>query len=435
MITRRTRVQLLVFALITVLGVGFVGARYAKLDRYFRDPTYTVTVHLKESGGIFSGAEVTYRGVGVGTVGPLTLTDEGVDAELKIENSAPRVPADTLAVVGNKSAIGEQYVELQPQADGAPYLENGSQIASDRTATPIATQKLLQDISDTVGSVDNDSLRTVIKELGIAFDGTGPDLQRIIDTSNSFIEAADDNFSTTTSLIEKSNTVLRTQVDSASSIRSFADDLSLFSTTLAGSDEDLRRVINNGSATANEVRAFIEANDVDLSSLIRNLVTTAKIGVKRLPGLRQLLVVYPYAVEGGFTVVSKDKRTGLYDAHFGLVLTSQPHLCYQGYENTDRRVPQDGENRPVPKGVGCTEPIAQGNARGSQNLFGPGTAPRAPVVATYDDATGKIRWTDGVPDAQTSAGTVADDDVTSQLGKESWKWWFLQTMGTPTTAR
>ena len=33
MITRRTKVQLLVFALITLVGVSFVGARYARLDR------------------------------------------------------------------------------------------------------------------------------------------------------------------------------------------------------------------------------------------------------------------------------------------------------------------------------------------------------------------------------------------------------------------
>ena len=68
MITRQTKVQLLVFALITVLGVSYVGARYAKLDRFFRDDSYTVVAHFQESGGIFAGAEVTYRGVGVGTV-------------------------------------------------------------------------------------------------------------------------------------------------------------------------------------------------------------------------------------------------------------------------------------------------------------------------------------------------------------------------------
>ena len=51
MITRRTKVQLLVFALITLLGVSFVGARYARLDRLVVDQSYTVVAHFADSGG------------------------------------------------------------------------------------------------------------------------------------------------------------------------------------------------------------------------------------------------------------------------------------------------------------------------------------------------------------------------------------------------
>ena len=45
------------------VGVAFVGARYAQLDRLVTDESYTVVAHFDASGGIFTGAEVTYRGV------------------------------------------------------------------------------------------------------------------------------------------------------------------------------------------------------------------------------------------------------------------------------------------------------------------------------------------------------------------------------------
>ena len=48
--------------------------------------------------------------------------------------------------------------------------------------------------------------------------------------------------------------------------------------------------------------------------------------MRHLDGIEQLLVIYPYVVEGGFTVVSKSPDTGLYDAHFGLIITDQPDL-------------------------------------------------------------------------------------------------------------
>lgn len=423
MITRRTRIQLLVFVAITLLGVSYVGARYARLDRVFFDDSYTVVAHFERSGGIYEGGEVSYRGVQVGRVGDMTLTDDGVDVHLDIDDDHDDIPADTLAVVGNRSAVGEQYVELQPRSDSRPYLRDRSEIAMADTRTPIPTEKLLADISDTVRSVDQESLATTVDELGQAFAGTGQDLQRIIDTGGSFIQEADANFDLTTALIRDSNTVLRTQADKASAIRTFARQLSLFSGTLAGSDRALRRVIDNGSATADELRTFLEQYGVDLGELVNNLVTTGEVIVEHLPGIRQILVVYPYVVEGGFTVVSKSPDTGLYDAHFGLILTTNP-VCHGGYESTDTRPPQDGGNRPMNEQAGCTEPASTSNARGVQNLQRAAPDYRAPVVASYDPATKRLRWGDRVGAAGAQPGTPAP----TSLGEESWKWLFLQPL-------
>jgi phospholipid/cholesterol/gamma-HCH transport system substrate-binding protein len=430
-ISRRTKVQLLVFAVITLLGVSFVGARYANLDTVFYDDSYTVTVHLADSGGIFAGGQVTYRGVNVGKVHKLVLTDEGVNAVLDIDNSYAEIPAETTAVVGNRSAVGEQYVDLQPQRQDGPYLHNGSVIEQQDTQLPIATDTLLTHLSETVESVNKDDLRTTVYELGKAFSGTGQDLQRIIDTGNSFIQAANDNFDTTTALIRDSNTVLHGQVDSESAIRNFSQQLQAFSTVLAGADPDLRRLIDTGGVAATQLRTFLEQNRVELGDLINNLVTTGDVVVKHLDGIKQLLVLYPYAVEGGFTVVSKSPDTGLYDAHFGMVLTNQK-VCHQGYETTDTRVPQDGSNRPMNVNARCAEPAAESNARGAQHA--PERAPAlyagsasSPVVAAYDPSTGKLTWGDkavALANGESSAGSSAPPS----LGEESWKWLFLQPL-------
>lgn len=424
MISRRTKVQLLVFVIVTLMGVSFVGARYARLDRLFVDDTYTVVAHFPDSGGIFAGGEVSYRGVKVGEVSKLVLTDEGVDVHLSIDDEQDRIPADTLAVVGNRSAVGEQYVELQPQVDDGPYLTEAAEIDEEATRIPIATDKLLTDLATTAGSVDTDALRTTVSELGDAFEGAGPDLQRIIDTGNSFLETANDNFDVTSALIRDSNTVLQGQVDSASALRTFASRLKLFTGTLAASDPELRRLIDSGSLAATELRTFLEQNGVELGDLINNLVTTGEVVTANLPGIEQLLVVYPYIVEGGYTVVSKSPDTGLYDAHFGLILTTHP-ACHQGYESTDKRIPQERGDRPMNMKAGCTEPATRSNARGPQNL-----APRAPadydapVVASYDRDSGALTW---LPDGRADLGDAGAATPTSP-GEESWKWLYLQPL-------
>jgi len=406
-ITSRTKKQLLAFVFITLVGVSYVGARYARLDKLVYDSAYQVNAHFSQSGGIFTGAEVTYRGVGIGRVSDMKLIDDGVNVVLDIEKGYDQIPFDTLATVGNKSAVGEQYVELAPRSDGAPYLRDGSVIDPADTAVPVSTTEILTNLDRLVTSVPQDTLHTVVDELGAAFQGTGDDLGQMIDTSNAFIATANENFDITTALIRDSNTVLRTQSEKGSAIRSFARDLALFSGTVAENDDALRALIDNGSATANELRTFLEQNQVDLGSLINNLVTTGEIIVKKLPGIRQVLVLYPYMVAGGYTVAAKNAEG--YNARFGLIMNQEPVVCEQGYDPAERRTPileKDLADKPMDEDAACTDPDPAINQRGS--LHSPRTgASYGPTMATYDLDTGSATWGDSAPATAPMSGENA----------------------------
>src|SRR5919109_463054 len=221
MITRVIRLQLVAFLLITVAGVGYAGFRYAGFGDLFGTTTYPVRVQLAQSGGIFTGADVTYRGVSVVRVGPLTVTPDGVEAQLDTRRAAPPTPADVDAAVHNLSAIGEQYVDLLPASDGAPYLEGGSVIPVARTSTPVPIEELVVSLDDFVRSVPLDSLRTVVDELGVAFADTAVPLQKLLDTTNLFTEDAVEALPQTVRLIEDGRTVLTTQNEVAGSFQSF----------------------------------------------------------------------------------------------------------------------------------------------------------------------------------------------------------------------
>src|SRR6478609_689748 len=420
MITSTTKKQLIAFVILTLCGVSFVGARYSRLDRLFYDSTYSVNAHFEQSGGIFTGAEVTYRGVGVGQVSTMKLTDKGVDVILSINKSEDKIPEKTLALVGNKSAVGEQYVELQPKQDGGPFLKDGSEIDTPDTAIPVSTTEILTNLDNLVQSVPQADLRTVVAESGAAFKDAGPSIGQIVDTSTSFIETAEANLDTTTALIKDSRVVLQTQVDKGSAIRSFSRDLALFSGTLAANDKNLRSLIDNGSATANQLRTFLQQNRVNLGQLINNLVTTGEVTVKHLKGIRQLLVIYPYVVAGGFTVAKKGVE-GKYNAQFGLVLQQDGPVCKAGYDQSEVRTPQDLKDLPMNTKAGCTD--GGKNHRGAEKTPSgrAGTAYRSPV-ATYDAKTGKVTWSD----QDTSAKIAYDGGAAQLFGEDSWKWMLLQ---------
>jgi len=420
-ISARTKKQLLAFVFITLVGVSFVGAKYARLDRLVYDSAYQVKAEFAQSGGIFVGAEVTYRGVRVGQVSDMELTRDGVDVVLSIDKGENKIPADTLALVANKSAVGEQYVDLEPRTDSAPFLHDDSRISTPNTEIPVSTTQILTSVDQFVNSVPQDDLRTVVSELGAGFKGSGDDLARIIDTSNSFIASANENFDVTTALIRDSNTVLRTQSDKGSAIRSFAQNLALFSGVIADNDTSLQALIDNGSATANELRTFLEQNQVDLGGLINNLVTTGQVVVKHLPGIRQILVLYPYEVAAGWTVAAKSPEG--YNARFGLIFNPSPAVCDKGYDPKEWRSPLDRGDKPMDMDAHCAEPASKTNARGAQNApragaaYRTGTAP----VATYDLSTGTTTWND-----QGSAPYVDDSGAARWYGEDSWTSLLLQ---------
>ncbi|HET6167048.1 MAG TPA: MlaD family protein, partial [Marmoricola sp.] len=345
----------------------------------------------------------------------------GVDVVLSIDKGRDKIPADTLALVGNKSAVGEQYVDLEPRSDSGPYLKDNSTISTPNTQVPISTTQILTSVDRFVNSVPNDQLRTVVSELGAGFKDSGDDIGQIIDTSNAFIQAADQNFEVTTALIRDSNTVLRTQSDKGSAIRSFAQNLALFSGVVADNDASLRALIDNGSATANELRTFLEQNQVDLGGLINNLVTTGEVVVKHLPGIRQILVVYPYEVVSGFTVSAKNSEG--YNARFGFILNQVPAVCEKGYDPKEWRSPTDGSNKPMDMDAHCAEPASKTNARGSQNAPRAGADYRTAPVATYDLETKKLAWADP------SDPVVRDPDAATPYARDSWDALLLGPLG------
>lgn len=383
MMSRRVRLQLLGLALIAVLGVGFVGVRYANLGSLLGATTYPVTVQLADSGGIFTGADVTYRGVSVGRVGPLTLTANGVDVQLDIDKGAPAIPADTSAAVRNLSAIGEQYVDLQPAGDGGKMLTGGSVIPVSRTTVPVSVEDLIVSLDDFVRTVPLDSLRTVVDQLGTAFANTAQPLQRLLDTSNEFTKAAQAALPQTTALLRDGRTVLTTQNDTAGQFKDFSRSLAQLAAQLKTSDPDLRAVIDNGPEAGRQISGLLDESGSGLGDVISNLLVVSTIAQPRQANLSQILTAYPGIAANAATVVPGDGT-----AHLGLVLNVfDPYPCTKGYEGTTRRSGADVADTPANANAYCAEPPGSPiDVRGAQNAPNAATPKAAPGTRSSGSA-------------------------------------------------
>ena len=437
MIRPGVKVQLVVLLVLTVLGVGFVSARYVGLGDTLLGSGYVVTADFPESGGIFANAEVTYRGVAVGRVQRLRLADDGVHVDLRLDGGS-RIPKDTVAAVENRSAVGEQYVDLQPRRAGGPYLADGDRIVGPGNRIPLHTETLLLNLDRLVRSVDRNDLVVVIDELGRAFAGAGPDLQRLLDSGDALTRSAVDALPETIRLIRDGQTVLATQRASGSALKSFAADLADLGDTLRTSDGDLRKVLDHGVVASRELETLIRTNRAPISALLANLLTTGQVTVARLNGLEQVLVTYPDDVAGGYTVVPGDGTS-----HFGLVLNaSDPPVCTQGYGSTRKRQPSDTSDRPADTEARCTVPRGSpSSVRGAQNAPVPGSGSARAVpggttarahpdgsvtpsyLSGYDAVSGLAYGAGGSPLRIGQSGGQAQ-----AFGRDSWTWLLLGPM-------
>jgi phospholipid/cholesterol/gamma-HCH transport system substrate-binding protein len=425
MISRSTKLQLLVFAVVAALGLTFTGARYANLGRFVPgyDPGYLVSADFTDSGGVFVGSQVTQRGVPIGSVESLELLKDppGVRVKMRLRPSTRgTIPLPVKARVGNRSAIGEQYVDLLPQSDStSTVLRAGDVIPMSATSIPIQPTQLIVNLDRLVRSVDLNDVAIVLDELAKGFNNSGEDLQRLIDAGDRLTRAATEHLPQTLDLIRDSGPVLQTQREVASAFRSYNADLAQLSAQLRSSDPDFRKLFRTGTDAARTTTAFLEDTRETLPVLLGNLVFVAQVQKVRIPALRQILVLYPNVVAGGFTVTPGDGT-----AHFGFVTTQQPGVCPMtdpGYATTKQRDPSDNRprlsnfnaycssqqpdtidvrgarNAPRPEGL---PPFPQDAGRGGSTTVrgaGTGEAPTGwqSVLADYDPSSGHAITADG----------------------------------------
>jgi phospholipid/cholesterol/gamma-HCH transport system substrate-binding protein len=419
-ITRTVRIQVLAFLIVSMLGISYVGLRYVGLGDQLIGGSYLVHADFDDAGGIFANAPVTYRGVSVGRVVAVNLHGSGVRVDMRMQQGS-RVPTDLHAVVSQRSAVGEQYLDLRPDTDAGPYLRQGTVIPRSRTGRPLAPEILLTNLDALVRSVNAEDLTTVINELGTAFEGSETALRRLLDANSALLADANRALPETVTLIRDGDTVLTTQAASADAIRRWASALAQLSATMRSSDPDLRKLLANGPPAAQQLVGLLHDLDPNIGTLLGNLVTVNGIAARRVAGIEQALVAYPLVVAGGFTVVPGDGT-----AHFGLVVnvddppscnyvqSGQPQACTAAELSRGSNV-RGAAHAPRPGGSDPRPADANGSSASGPATGGPSPA-AASGVAGYDPATGLVTGPDGLP--LQFGGTGGQYQL---AGAQSWK--------------
>ena len=174
----------------------------------------------------------------------------------------------------DRSAIGEQFVDLQPSTTSGPYLHDGSVI--ERFELPRPLEDVVSSALDFADSIPVEDLRTVVTELGNAFSGQGENLTRLVTSLSNLSRAGVDNISETVALLSNAESVLATQADQSDAILSWSRKLDLITAQLASSDPDVRRLLSTGTASASQLSALIDRHGGDMTAVVHDLGETLR---------------------------------------------------------------------------------------------------------------------------------------------------------------
>ena len=133
--TRGVKVRLMAFVVLSAVGIVYVAGSFLGITDRLLGRELNIKATLPTSGGLFTGSEVTYRGVKVGKVSAMRVTRTGLLATLTLKEGT-KIPLDTKMYVHNLSAVGEQYLDFEPPDDKAPYATNGAVIKGDDDEPP-----------------------------------------------------------------------------------------------------------------------------------------------------------------------------------------------------------------------------------------------------------------------------------------------------------
>ncbi|MGV0834142.1 MCE family protein [Mycolicibacterium thermoresistibile] len=382
MLTRLVRIQLIIFSIASVIGMGMMVFGYLQAPVLLGMGRISVKLELPSTGGLYKFANVTYRGIEVGKVTDVQPTRTGALVTMSLKTS-PKIPADLQADVRSVSAVGEQYVDLVPHHDDGPYLRDGSIIPVDSTSVPQRVGPMLDQMSALVDSIPSGQLSGLLDESAKALDGAGYDIGSLFDSSARLAADLNRVGDDARALIDDSRPLLDGQVDSADATRAWARSLYGITRQVASDDAQVRTLMQTGGGAADEAALLLDQVKPTLPVLLANLTTVGQIGVTYHPSIEQLLVLLPpYLAATQSYGSSLNNPTGMALSEFSLTL-GDPPACTVGFlPPSEWRSPADLTDVDTPDGLYCKlpqdSPIGVRGARNYPCMGQPGK--RAPTV-------------------------------------------------------
>lgn len=286
----RQKAWLSALALLATLTIGVAYLTFGALRWNPLKSVFHVNVQLPASGGLLANQDVTLRGIPIGKIVHLSLTPDGVDAQIKI-NEGVEISQSSKARVAGLSAAGEQYLDFDGGNGEAPFLGGGDTFAMGRTEIPVTLGELLAHSDGMLKQVDTQKMELIKKELSLSKEGPQK-LNDIVEGGLFMLSTLDGVLPQTTSLINTSRVTLQLVSDKQDGMKVATANLDK---TLAGVNRmtgGFRTLTEQGPKTFEATNTLFADNSDTMVQLLGDLATATNLMYLRVPAINALFPTY-----------------------------------------------------------------------------------------------------------------------------------------------
>jgi phospholipid/cholesterol/gamma-HCH transport system substrate-binding protein len=229
---------------------------------------YRVEIPVKEAAQLAVESDVRISNVSVGKVKAINLSNSGPTrdraiATVELNNAYAPLPADTRAILREKTLLGETYIELTPGSKDAPKIPEGGSLPPAQVAPSVQ----LDEIFRTFDPRTRAAFQTWMQQAALATTGRGADLSAAIGNlepfaadANKVLRVLDTQEGAVKALIANTGVVFGALSERQGQLRGLIQNAGAVFSTTARRNQDLR-------ATFRALPTFLDESRLTLNRL------------------------------------------------------------------------------------------------------------------------------------------------------------------------
>ncbi|MEV6872812.1 MCE family protein [Amycolatopsis sp. NPDC051128] len=251
---------------IAVLALGFTAALNSD-DLPVIGGGTTYSAEFSEASGLQKDNDVRIAGVKVGKVSDIELDGASVKVSFKVKDAW--LGDRTSAAIKIKTLLGQKYLSLDPQGEGA--LNPGTGIPRARTMAPYDVLDAFRGLSQTVDDIDTKQLAQSFDTISQTFANTPQDVKGALSGLSKLSGTIASRDQQLSNLLANTREVSQTLVDRDAEVQKLLNDGNDLLAELAKREDAITSLLNGSRELATQLQGLIDDNSKQLDPVLTQL--------------------------------------------------------------------------------------------------------------------------------------------------------------------